>query len=313
MMNAKKYNDSRVFMNTKISMTVYSNLGTYKTKELIEEAFGKFGEVVDKYTRFNDTSQLAKLNKSYGKPYQVSDELFELVSLMLELAKKTNYKYDPTVIDFLELYGYGKGKSFSALEDKSLIKKVKLLKQKRPHPSEINLDTSNNTITLQKQQRLDLGSIGKGFAVDLAAEALIDTEAFSINAGGDIRVKGPKPDGDSWQLGLVSFALPNRKATEPEIIGKLPADSGALAGSGGWARRVKFFHHLINTDSGLPANEVAQTYVLAANATHADLLATVLFVSGEAGFSLLEDYQASGLIITSEGKLIKNGIFKDLL
>ncbi len=304
----QKFADERVFMNTKIRVTVNSDAGTVATREQINSAYSQFDEVVRKYTRFNETSELAVLNQSQGKAHSVSPEFFQLVKYMLDLAETTNGVFDPTIIDLLEAYGYDAGYHFAKLDDPKLNDEISKLIKSRPSWRNIELDEKKLTIKLAPKQRLDLGSVGKGFAIDLAYDVLNVFESFIINAGGDVRAKGTNTESGiknhDWTVGLEQHPLPNRPPEPAKVIGTVELRDQALAGSGGWARRVKFFHHLLDPQTGLPRNEVSQSFVLAPTALQADAWATVLFLLGKPGLKLLESQKLEGLIIDLNGEII---------
>lgn len=302
-MHIRKIEQQEVFMNTTINIQLFSDKSTIYSQEKIQKAFGCFATVVEKYTRFDPSSELSHLNNSSGKPHKVTKEFFDLIEYMLQLSKLTNGSYDPTIIDLLETYGYKSTYDFQSLEDPELFNKITTLVKVRAKPSDIILNGKDLTVQLAKRQRLDLGSIGKGYAVDLAFEELKEFPAVMINAGGDIRVKGPKPDGKAWKVGLYYGQLPNKELHQETSLGTLDLVDGSICGSGGWARKVKFFHHLLNPQTGTPINEVSQTYVLALRALEADAWSTVLFTMGIEGLSFLEKKGYQGLIILSDGKI----------
>lgn len=299
-MPPKKFDQEEIFMNTRIHIQVYSSLGTVKTKEKLQQAFKCFDDVVKKYTRFDSKSELSKLNNSGGKPHKVSKEFFELIKFMLHLSKVTNGVYDPTIIDLLETYGYKAGGNFEELDDPDLYEKIQEVISSRPIPNAIELDEKNLKVTLAKRQRIDLGSIGKGYAIDLAYDALEGVDSLMINAGGDIRVKGPKPDGKPWTISLKYAQLPNKKVHKEDSLGVIELNEGSVCGSGGWSRKVRFFHHLLNPKTGTPINEISQTYVQAPTAMEADAWSTVLFVMGEEGLELLPE-DCKGILVDESG------------
>jgi len=337
-MYTRKIEQEQVFMNTIIRITLYSDKSTIYSQEKIQQAFDCFGQVVKKYTRFNSKSELAKLNNSGGKPFKVSADFFYLIEYMLDLSKLTDGSYDPTIIDLLETYGYGENRNFEALDDPDLFKNIQQLIAHRPKPTEIKLDKKNLTVQLAPRQRLDLGSIGKGYAVDLAYDVLSDFPAFMINAGGDIRVKGPKPesetseeeeaskeempkqktpkgemlkeaspDDNNWQIALYKAQLPNKALQQDNLLGTINLKEGSVCGSGGWARKVRFFHHLLNPKTGMPINEISQTFVIAPTAIEADTWATVLFTLGEKGLELLKSKKLAGIVVDKDGKISQTG------
>lgn len=306
----QKYQAEKTYMNTLIRISVVSNKGTVYTQNKIEQAFDKFDHVVKSYTRFNDESELARLNKSSGKPYKVSNELFHLVEKLLHYARISDGDFDPTVIDLLEMYGYDKNHDFSKLDNPKLYDEIQKLVKNRKTYKEIKLDMNNITIELAPGQRLDLGSIGKGYAIDLAYDVLSEFSGFIINAGGDIRAKGRNEKGKFWQVGLMLTQLPNKMLSDRQILGHMELANKSLAGSGGWVRKIKFFHHLLNTKTGLPVNDNSQAYVLANTATEADTLCTVLFVGGVKALDTIKAEGAEGLLVNANGEIFTTSGFK---
>lgn len=312
-MLVRKIEQEKVFMNTVIRITLFTDKSTVYTQQKIQYAFGCFDEVVKKYTRFSSKSELSSLNNSGGKTTKVSEELFNLIEYMLQLAQLSGGSYDPTIIDLLETYGYDQKSNFENLDDPKLYDKIQELIKIRPHFSLIKLNRSNLTVNLAKRQRLDLGSVGKGYAIDLAYKALIEFPAFMINAGGDIRVKGPKPDGKEWEIGLQKTQVPNRALVENQLIGRVNLKEGSICGSGGWARRVRFFHHLLNPKTGMPINSISQTFTYAKTAMEADAWATILFTLGVDGLSLLEKGKLQGVVVDNDGSISFTGdIFSNM-
>lgn len=264
---------SRSFMNTTISIkVVQKNQNTVEILDSIEAAFGEFDRIVDKFTRFNENSELSNLNRQPGKWIVVSEEFFSLVSLMITISKQTNYAFDPTIIDFLETYGYDKNYDFSKLDSPELQKFVEDIAKKRKSIEKISLDKKNYKIKLSSNQRIDLGGIGKGYAVDCAAKKLLEiSQNFLIDAGGDVYAAGRNQSEQPWIISL------HDKSGE---VGMIKLEDMALASSGNWARKVKQFHHIINPTTGKPVNKNFNTvFVKAESATIADAWATALFVN----------------------------------
>ncbi|GAB4284338.1 MAG: hypothetical protein Kow0081_1420 [Candidatus Dojkabacteria bacterium] len=268
------------FMNTLITFKVIRE--TESTVDLlnsIEEGFGEFDRIVKKFTRFNENSELSNLNRQGGNWVKVSGEFFFLIEKMLEVANKSNGAFDPTVVDYLEVYGYDKNYDFSRLDNpKKLNALVEKITKRRKSWKEIKLDKDNLRVKLAEGQKIDLGGIGKGYAIDLAFKHLSEVaKNFLIDAGGDIRVKGKNQNNEVWKIDLMT----KDKKGKFRNIGVVELEDGrAIASSGSWARRVKQFHHLINPKTGKPVEKKYSTvYVEAENALTADAWATALFVN----------------------------------
>lgn len=295
-MKARIIEQERVFMNSKVNIKVFSDTPRETIEKKIEEAFSKFRYVVDRFTRFEETSELSKLNNA-GKAFRATTELFRLVQFSLDIAEETNGAFDPTIIDLLEAYGYKKGYDFSILENPGKIQKeIDMLVRNRPSFRDIKLNKESSTIILAKGQRIDLGGVGKGYAIDLAAEVLLPFKNFLINAGGDIYAHGVNKKGKPWTAGLLFVDEKGRS----EITGKADLENQAVASSGSWARKVKYFHHLLNPKTGEPFNEILRTFVIAKTAIEADAYSTALFVTGDQGLKILERKGIEGAFVDKE-------------
>lgn len=263
------------FMNTTITFKVVSK-STVKSLDAIEEAFGEFDRIVKQYTRFNESSELSNLNRNSGKWVKVTDEFFWLIEYMLNMSEKTHGAFDPTIIDFLEVYGYDKNYDFSKLDNPELDTLVKKIAKERKSWKEIEMNKKTNEVKLAEGQRIDLGGVGKGYAIDCAFEKLKKaSDNFLIDAGGDFRATGVNEKGEVWKVGMK-----DKRFEVEELIGYIELDNQALACSGSWSRKVKQFHHLINPTTGKPQNKFRTVFVQAPDGITSDSWATALFVSG---------------------------------
>ena len=59
-------------------------------------------------------------------------------------------------------------------------------------------------VTISEGMTIDLGSIAKGYAGELAARTLRDKGVTSalLNLGGNVQTIGSKPDGSAWIIGI---------------------------------------------------------------------------------------------------------------
>lgn len=306
------YSAERVLMNTIIRIQVTSTKGTVFTKEKIEEAFSCFDHVIEHFSRFNRKSELSLLNKGELAGETLSQELYDLIKLALDTAYLTKGIYDPTIIDLLNAYGYDSASSFKGLKNPKLADEIKKLIQNRPSFKEIELDSEKRMVKLVKGQKLDLGSVAKGYAVDLALDFLskYGFEGILVNAGGDVRALGVNPAHLPWQIALYKAQLPNQSFDDKRPSwGNVELLDESISGSGGWARRVGLFHHLINTASGFPQNDISQTFVIAPTATESDLWATVLFLMGKNALPLLQKKGYKGMAVDFKGAIYKSPQF----
>lgn len=97
-----------------------------------------------------------------------------------------------------------------------------------------------------------------------------------IDAGGDLRASGKNEKGEFWKAGLKALD----EKGEPKLFGYLELNNESLASSGSWARRVKQFHHIIDTKTGEPVKrDYSTVFVKAKTAMESDSWATILFIN----------------------------------
>lgn len=287
-------------MSTTVQLKVWASGSRYQVETCLNRVQEEFFRIANTYTRFNPNSELSTLNKQSGKPASVSPEMLSLVETMLELARFSRGKYDPTIIDLLEYHGYKS--SFSPAQivtvQKQLVNPASYVK-KRPSWQQIELKRQQFKVKLAAGQRLDLGGIGKGYALEQAAAILNDvSQDYLISAGGDIYGRGFNQAKGQWTAEL--------RLAENETLGlvELAPAGQALASSGSWARSAGKFHHLLDPDTGAPSQTSLQSFILHPSATLADGLATVLFLCGPSYLDQINSkYQAEALLVTKDKQL----------
>ena len=145
--------------------------------------------------------------------------------------------------------------------------------------------------------RLDVGSVGKGYACEMTArnaEARGLTSAL-ISVGGNLRAIGTKPNGSPWTGGVEN-------PWDPEAMGNTSAtlaavrltDNMAMVTSGDYQRYFTDaegtrYHHLIDPDTLQPARHMNSVTVITDDSGLADCLSTGLFCMDPAeGLALVE-------------------------
>jgi FAD:protein FMN transferase len=149
---------------------------------------------------------------------------------------------------------------------------------------------------------LDLGGVVKEYAADRAASICREIGAASgmVNLGGDISIIGPRPDGDTWRIGLQH---PRAKG---EILRTLCLHSGGLATSGDYERCVVVegvrYGHILNPRSGWPVRHLAAVSVVADFCVVAGSASTIALLKEEAGPAWLAQLGLSHLWVDVTGR-----------
>jgi thiamine biosynthesis lipoprotein len=164
------------------------------------------------------------------------------------------------------------------------------------------------TIFLRREgMELDLGGVGKEYAVDRVAACLLEDgiRCAVVNLSGDLRTLGTRGDGRPWNLGVIDPRDKGKCRFSVRLLG-----GGGVASSGDYER---FFiqegiryHHLLDARTGWPARGVASSTVIAPDAFQAGLAATASFLLGpRRGLEYLEERPGiEGALITDQGEIL---------
>jgi thiamine biosynthesis lipoprotein len=143
------------------------------------------------------------------------------------------------------------------------------------------LQASGARKTLAQAQQ-DLGGLGKGYAVDRAAEAMraSGVESGLVQVGGDTRVFGPGPGGGDWE---IQVRHPFREGT----CGTIRLRDAAICTSGNYQRYVEIegrrHSHIVDPRTGQPMDRMPSVSVIAPRCMTADIWATAFSVLGPDG------------------------------
>lgn len=256
-----------------------------------------------RFSRFRDQSELSRLNAS-GHPFHASPALFHLVELALEFARRSDGVFDPTILRQLEDAGYDR--SFDLISSERIRPAQHAVR--RSTWRDVQLEPATRTITLTRGTGIDLGGIGKGFAVDRVA-AMLGTPSL-VDCGGDVFVAGRPPGEDGWRVGVSDPFAPERDLMVLTVEDRGIATSSTLKRRWGASGRQK--HHLIDPRTGEPsASDAVQVTVAAPTAVEADYHAKVALLHGaEAGMRYLNAQPAiEGLAVRRDRAMLQSENF----
>ncbi len=228
-------------------------------------------------SRFRPDSELSALNRS--GMIEASADLLRVVELALAAREQTGGLFDPTVHDALVTAGYDR--SFDDLPTDAPRLRTSL---GNTCGGLVHLD--GRTIRLEPGTRLDLGGIGKGYAVEQVADRVALGGNCLVNAGGDLAVRG-----GAWPVGVTTDLT-------------VELTRGGMATSGRdhrcWRRGDEQLHHLIDPRTGAPAEtELVRVTVVAGSATEAEVLAKLAFLGG--------DVDVPRVLVTADGSVALAG------
>jgi thiamine biosynthesis lipoprotein len=232
-----------------------------------------------RFTRFSEDSELSTLNRSAGKHFRASPELFSVVGLAWRFFHLTHGLFDPSILSELKRLGYNRSMDLLRTQDPAPLFES-LLVSERSSFSEMELDELNHTILLPPGMAIDLGGIAKGWIAEQAANILSRyTTACVVDAGGDMFMVG-LPDGlDRWPVELEDPLQPDHTLVSFEI------GPGGLATSTvtkrTWNQAGIHRHHIIDPRTHEPAvSDWISVTVSAKHAYEAEVFAKALLIAG---------------------------------
>lgn len=298
----KQYKVSKtgIAMGTFVAMTLIHE-SKDKAKDAINLAFDEIRRLEKILSRFENANTIARLNKD-GHLKNLPPEVAYVIGESLEYFKLSRGNFDITVKPIMDLLENSKdGKARSLPGDKEIRKALKLVGSQN-----IRLDGRNVYFNIPGMG-ITLDGIAKGYIVDHAAKVISEQgiKNHLINAGGDIRASGSKPEGKPW---TVAIEDPNKKGNYPDII---KIKGKAVATSGNYEiffDQEKKFHHIINPRTGLSPALCSSVSILTSSTMKADALSTAVFVMGpKDGIEFIESLpDCEGLIIDKDGSLLKS-------
>lgn len=252
-----------------------------------------------KFSRFRESSVVSEINRNAGRtPVAIDEETILLVESALAIARATDGRFDPTVGVLRQAWDFKSGRVPASEEIAALL----------PLVDAGAVSLRDGTVFLRRPgMEIDLGGVGKEYAVDRAAELLRAEGVRSavVSFAGDVRTIGNRGDGRPWKVGVID----PRDRTRCRFAIRTLADAG-IATSGdyerGFVKDGVRYHHILDATTGWPARGVASATVIAASAFRAGCLSTAALLLGPiAGLDLLEAAPGvEGALITDEGAIL---------
>lgn len=225
-----------------------------------------------KYSRYRKDSIVAKINLANATA--LDDETSKLIEYAAELHKISDGLFDITSGVLRKAWHFD---GSNCIPDSESIQKL------LPYVGWHKVDWKPPQITLMLGMQIDLGGIGKEYAVDRCQQLIHSQTETSclINFGGDLAVTSERKNKQPWLIGVEAPDNPKQCSDEA-----LTLKHGALATSGDVKRYLvkdgKRYGHILNPKTGWPIKGAPRSVTVAANTcTEAGMLATLAMLQGD--------------------------------
>lgn len=246
-----------------------------------ERAFEAIRLVDSQMSIHRADSQLTRVNAAAGKGMvRVDGALVDVVARAAEEAGRTDGVYDPTILPLMRLYGFYDSGHDRYPTDPEIGATLAVTGFRH-----VAVDRAGSRIgLLRRGMALDLGSIGKGWALDRAVDGLRAEGVHSglIDVGGNVYGLGaPEESEAGWSVGVLHPAT--GKMDRVFLL-----KDAAVATSGNYEQSRMLGHvrvgHLFDARRGRPADGHLSASVVARTGTDSDKLSTVAFLLGPGRF-----------------------------
>lgn len=257
---------------TFFAMDTVMDFQIYGDADFLKEIEGIITDLEKKVSVTDSGSEIYKINQTGTGT--LTGDADDLMQLALSMCSRTDGVLDISIYPIVRAWGFTTGE-YRISTDDELAELLPLVDY-----TQIQYDHATGQVSIPDGMTIDLGSIAKGYAGQLAAEYLRDKGVTSaiLNLGGNVQTIGTKPDGTPWSIGIQ-----DPKGDSPMMA--LSITDQAVITSGGYERYFeqdgKTYWHIMDPSTGHPADSgLISVTIVGDQGGVCDALSTSLFVMG---------------------------------
>ncbi len=269
-----------------------------------EEAIEQIERLEAQLSLFRPGSEIANLNANAARgPVRVSPSLFALLQQARKLNEESDGVFDITIAPLVRCWGFmgGSGR-FPRPEEVAEARAKVGMGLVKLNPVDLTVQFARDGVML------DLGAIGKGYAVEQAAEVLREagvTGALVHGGTSTVQALGAPPGEEFWTIAIETPSpVPD---APPTLLATVPLAAEAMSVSGvqekSFQMQGRTYSHIIDPRTGEPATGTVLAAVVLPSATETDALSTALLTVGAAGHDAIAELRPGmrTLVVTESG------------
>lgn len=278
-------------MDTAMDFTVYGDAA------LLDEAETLIGSLEEQVSVTDEHSDIYAIDHTGSG--SLSGNAAELMEQALELCRRTGGALDISVYPIVRAWGFTTG-SYQIPDEETIQSLLPLVDY-----TQIQYDAATGVVTLPEGMEIDLGSVAKGYAGQLAAQMLRNSgvESALLNLGGNVQTVGTKPGGFPWQIGI-------KDPQGEDAMMVLSVEDQAVVTSGGYERYFEqdgqTYWHIMDPSTGHPADSgLISVTIVGDEGVVCDGLSTALFVMGleKAADLWVQSCDFEAVFVTASGEV----------
>jgi len=278
--NLKYFRFNFKAMGTPCEIQLFAKSHT-SAKRIAEIAIADVRRLEARYSRYRSDSLLSKINKvaASGGEISVDAETAGLLNYAATCHEQSAGLFDISSGILRQAWQFAEGQLPDQTQIEGLLEKVGWHK--------LYWEAPLLAFPIAGME-LDFGGIVKEYAVDRAAALCLNAGARHgiINLGGDIKLIGPRPDGNPWRVGIAHPRQPG------SVLETLLLNQGAVASSGDYERCIVVegvrYGHVLNPKTGWPVRHLASVSVVGDLCVVAGSASTIAMLKEEEGPAWLE-------------------------
>jgi thiamine biosynthesis lipoprotein len=231
-----------------------------------QEAFNELDRLEQELSRFIANSDVSRINQlAAHQPLCLGLDAFECLKLAQRVFEETHGAFDVTIGPLLKCW-LNRDKTLRSPSAEEVAEA-----QRGVGMQLLELDEAQHTVTLQASPvHVDLGAVGKGYAVDVLAKLLRDWDIdIALIHGGysSVFALGSSFEEKGWPLTL------SNPMNHAQILARLHLRDQAVSGSG-----LQKGQHIINPRTGQPLAGKRATWAVTPDAATSDAVSTAFMI-----------------------------------
>lgn len=285
-------------MATRFELVLYGS-DPVRLRAAGEEALGEIERLDARLSLYRADSELSWVNRQAAdEAVKVDPRFLKLLQRCADITAHTDGTFDITVAPLMRTWNFV-GDTGRKPDSKALEAALEITGMQH-----VLLDEEHFTVRFdRKGVEMDLGAVGKGYAIERAIGLLREngiTSALLHGGTSTVYAIGMRPDGTPWKVAIRDPLRPDEHAKVVDLHDNALSVSAVHGKS--FTENGREFGHVIDPRTGQPVQEILTAAVIGPSATECDALSTALLVLGEPGLSMLAERFSgySGVVVPQE-------------
>jgi thiamine biosynthesis lipoprotein len=272
-----RFEESLDSMGTTFTVVVYGT-DRFKLQAAVDSAFEEVRRLEDLLSNYRQQSEWSEMNRSAaGRPFRVSKEVFDLLSLCMRYSEASEGAFDITVGPLMQVWGFykGTGRFPHRAEIKGALAQVGYRK--------VELDPGGMTVNFKAGgMNLDPGGIGKGYSVDRMVAILRENGIGSglITAGSSsiYAIGAPPSEPRGWRVAIRHPKDGSKTVQEVFLKDESMSTSGSYEKF--FRANGRVYSHIMDPRTGYPAQGMLSVSVIAPRTIDSEAWTKPYFING---------------------------------